>query len=134
MNTEKSKFSVRIDTSLVSDFDKIAEESKDGKIRNDLIEEAMRYYRDRYYMQNKASIINDNILSAMQGISDRMEMRLNHKTNQLLSELAIQVSIMEQILGASIPVDGDVLSKFRQNAVEFIKVNQRIFRMDEVIE
>lgn len=128
----QKKFSIRIDESLDSDFDRISDET--GRNKTELINEAMRYYRDRYYMQNKASIINDNILSAMQGISDRMEMRLNHKTNQLLSELAIQVSIMEQILGASIPVDGDVLSKFRQNAVEFIKVNQRIFRMDEVIE
>lgn len=132
MENKKAKFTVRIDAILTNDFDRICSEK--NMTRNELVEEAMRYYRDRYYMQNKASIINDNILSAMQGISDRMEMRLNHKTNQLLSELAIQVSIMEQILGASIPIDGDVLSKFRQNAVEFIKVNQRIFRMDEVVE
>lgn len=128
----RNKCSIRIDEGLDGDFDRISDET--GKNKTELINEAMRSYRDIYYMKNKASILNDNILAAMQNISDRMEMRLNHKTNQLLSELAIQVSIMEQVLGASIPIDGDVLSKFRQNAVEFLKTNQRVLRMDEVVE
>lgn len=134
MNSEKTKFSIRIDATLVSDFDKMVLESENIQNRNDIIKTAMRFYRDFHYMRNKASIINDSVVATVQGITDRMEMRLNHKTNQVLSELAIQVSIMEQILGNSLEVDGSVLSKFRQNAVEFLKTNQRILRMDEVIE
>lgn len=123
---------ISIDEKLANEVKNIASET--GNSENAVIQKAISQYVNAYFMENKSSFLNDNVLAAMQGISDRMEMRLNHKTNQLLSELAIQVSIIEQILGASIPVDGDVLSKFRQNAVEFIKVNQRIFRMDEVID
>lgn len=123
---------ISIDEKLANEVKKIASET--GNSENAVIEKAISQYINTYFMQNKSSFLNDNILSAMQGISDRMEMRLNHKTNQVLSELAIQVSIMEQILGNSLEVDGTVLSKFRQNAVEFLKTNQRLLRMDEVIE
>lgn len=134
MSTEKSKFSVNVDASLVGDFDKMVSESEDVKNRNDLIEKAMRYYRDSYYMKNKAGFINENILDMARGLADRLEMRLNHKSNQLLSELCIEVCILEQVLAGSIDMDGDIIAEYRKNAVDFLKTNQRVFRMDEIIE
>lgn len=123
---------IAINENLAQEIKQIASET--GQSENKTIETAIAFYAEHYYLKNKATFIDDGILEAMKNISDKMETRLNNKTNQVLSELAIQVSIMEQVLGASIPIDGDVLSKFRQNAVEFLKINQRILRMDEVIE
>lgn len=132
MTNDVVKTTLRIDEKISKDMDRVAK--NEGISKGDLLVKAFKFYKNYCFANTEASFLNDNILSAMQGITDRMEMRLNHKTNQVLSELAIQVSIMEQILGNSLDVDGSVLSKFRQNAVEFLKTNQRILRMDEVIE
>lgn len=132
MEEETVKITLRVAKSMNNDMDKLAVQL--GVSKNNMLINAFKLLQDYTYSNKKMSFLNDQIIAAMQGITDRMEMRLNHKTNQVLSELAIQVSIMEQILGNSLEVDGSVLSKFRQNAVEFLKTNQRILRMDEVIE
>jgi hypothetical protein len=76
--------------------------------------------------------LNDNIIATMQAMVEGMEHRLNNRTNQLLSELAIQEAIIAQILGDSLDVKGDLLAEYRKKAVDFIKVNQRILKLDEV--
>jgi len=62
------------------------------------------------------------------------EQRINNKTNQVLSALAIETGTLEQIIAASLDVDRGKLKKYRENAVDFLKANNRVIRMDEVIE
>lgn len=127
----RTKSSVRIEENLDKDFDRLTQET--GKTKTDLINDALRLYRDSYYMKNKASFLNENILDMVRGLTDRMEMKINHKSNQLISELCIELCIMEQVLAASIQVDSESIAEYRKTAVEFLKTNQRVFRMDEVI-
>lgn len=94
----------------------------------------MNFYSDVYYSKNKATFLNDNILATMQGMVDAMEHRLNNRTNQLLSELAIEEAVIAQMLAYSIDVKGDVVAEYRKKATQFLKVNQRILRLDELID
>lgn len=124
------KTSVRIDEKVNADYDKMADESKLSKTYH--VNAALALYRDVYYSKNKATFLNDNILTTMQGMIDSMEHRLNNRTNQLLSELAIQQAVIAQVLGDSLDVKGDQLAEYRKKAVDYIKVNQRILRLDDV--
>ncbi len=132
MRNSSVKSSYRLDKNINCDYDLMHEES--GKTKTELINTALKLYRDVYYSKNKATFINDNILATMQGMVDAMEHRLNNKTNQLLSEIAIQQAIIAQLLAYSIDVKGDVVAEYRKKAIEFLKVNQRILRLDELIE
>lgn len=123
---------ISIDEKLARQVKLIAADTGDSE--NSVIEKAIAFYSEVHFSKNHSTFLNDNILDMVRGMTDRMEMRLNHKTNQLLSELCIELCIMEQVLAASIDVDGDVISEYRKNAVDFLKTNQRVFRMDEIIE
>lgn len=124
------KTSVRIDEKLNADYDKMADESDHTKTF--LVNTALSFYRDVYYSKNKATFMNENILATMQAMVDSLEHKLNNRTNQMLSELAIQQAIIAQVLSDSLEVKGDQLAEYRKKAVDYIKVNQRILKLDEV--
>lgn len=126
------KSSIRLNKNINNDYDNMADET--GKTKTDLINTALSFYSDVFYCKNKATFLNENILAAMQAMVDSMEHRLNNKTNQLLSELAIQESIIAQMLAYTIDVKGDVIAEYRKNAIENLKVNQRVLRLDELVE
>lgn len=132
MSKSSIKSSIRLDEKLNLEFDNLSEQT--GKTKTELINTALRFYLDSYYCKNKATFLNDNVLSAMQAMTDSMEHRLNNKTNQLLSELAIQEGIVAQLLAFSLDVDGDMVADCRKKAVEFLKVNQRILRLEKLME
>lgn len=60
-----------------------------------------------------------------------LEKRQNAKTNQVLSELAIQECILTFIIASNTNIPADALAMYRQKAVEFLRLNNRVFRMDE---
>lgn len=123
---------VTADDSLMSDIRKIAED--DGKSQKKIINEALSYYRDMYYCKNKATFLNENIVHIIEAMNEEMEDRINNKSNQLLSEMAIQLCIVQQILADNLEVDGEQAATFRKKAVEFLKMNQRVFYMRELID
>lgn len=134
MNNESVKYTLRLDRKLNNELDTIVSNDNSINSKNDLIIAAVNFYKDMYYCKNKATFLNDNILSAMQAMTDSLEQRLNNKTNQLLSELAIQEGIVAQLLAYSLDADGDTVAEYRKKAVEFLKVNQRILRLDKLME
>lgn len=133
MNDETVKYTLRIDKNFNNELDTIVAES-DNSSKNDLIIEALKLYRDNYYCKNKATFLNENVLSSMQAMMEGLEHRLNNKTNQLLSELAIEQGIIAQLLAYSLDVSGDTVADYRKKAVEYLKVNQRVLRLDKLIE
>lgn len=119
------------DSNLEKDVHKLAEEQ--NKSENAFIEDAVRYYRDYLYMKDRATIINDEIMRVIKASLELLEQRINHKTNSVLSELAIQGNIMAQIIADSLEIDPTVLPEYRRKAVEFLKANNRVLRLDELI-
>lgn len=126
-----AKRTIRIDDQLSEDIGAIAKDK--NKSENSTIEEALRFYRDYVYMKEKATIINEEVLKVNKAGLDLLEQHINHKTNQVISALSIQVCILSQIVAGSLEVDPLLLQEYQRRAVEFIKTNNRVFRLDELI-
>ena len=124
------KKTYRIDETLAGDVSAIAAES--AKSENQVVEEALKLYRDYYYMQAKASFINEELVHILQASYRMAENSINQKTNRVLSELAIQTAIQNHILAASLDVDKVDLNNYRLRAVDFLKQNNRVLRLDEL--
>lgn len=129
-------FTIRITLRLRDDLYKdIAEIAKDkGTSVNAVIEQAAKYYRDKRYMEDKATIINEEILKIIQSSNALLLQQINNKTNRVISELAIQNAIQNEILANELDVDAIKLDNYRKQAVEFLKTNNRVFRLDEIAE
>ena len=112
--TIRIKSSVRIDKNISLDYDRMADESNETK--TGLINEALSYYRDMYYCKNKATFLNENIVHIIEAMNEEMEDRINNKSNQLLSEIAIQLCIVQQILADNLEVDGEQAATFQEKS------------------
>ncbi len=120
----------RIDDDLLADIKAIAEQEK--KSENHIAETALKFYRDYHYMGQKACFINEQILQVIQATFRMAENSINQKSNKVLSELSIQAVIQNLILADSLEIDKAKLSTMRLKALDFLKENQRIWRMDEL--
>lgn len=85
-------------------------------------------------MENKATVINDEILNIMQASNALLLQQINNKTNRVISELAIQNAVQNSILANELDVDSVRLDNYRKQAVEFLKTNNRVLRLDEIID
>ncbi len=98
-----------------------------------VVNEALKYYADRYYLENKATMLPNDILDAMRSTVNLLEHRLDNRANQLLSSMAIQMFIVNRILGESLELTPEALELYRVQAVEFIKTNNRLLNLREVV-
>lgn len=126
------KITIRIPDELHADISTIAKDS--GASLNYVVEQALKYYRDKRYMEAKATIINEEIINIIQAGNALLLQQINNKTNRVLSELAIQNAIQNMILESELDVNSIEIDSFRKKAVEFIKTNNRVLRLDELIE
>lgn len=96
-----------------------------------IINDAVRYYRDYVYMEEKASFIPQQFVQQINAILELREKRQNAKVNQVLSELAIQECIVAFILANNIDIPLSEIDLYRKKAVEFLRINNRVFRLEE---
>ena len=129
---DKVKRTIRIDASLAEDFRQIAARQKISE--NQLIVEALKTYRDLEYMETKATVINEDIYAALQGLVEVLETRINNKTNQVLSAAAIELGVLTQVIAHSLEVDPIALDIYRKNSASYLKVNQRVLKLKDVAE
>lgn len=120
-----------LDPELKKSIEHLAEEKMCPQSK--IFEDALRLYLDKVYMEEKATVINDELLQAVKGVAQLSEAKINAKTNQVLSSLAIEVGVMNQILAQSLQVSPLAVEQYRKNVVEFLRANNRVLRMDEVI-
>lgn len=126
------KITIRIPDELHTDISAIAKES--GASLNYVVEQALKYYRDKKYMEEKATFINQEIINIIQASNALLLQQINNKTNRVLSELAIQNAIQNMILESELDVSDIDSDKFRKKAIEFLRTNNRVLRLDELIE
>lgn len=128
------KLSIRLPDDLHADIVAIAKEQ--GSSLNYIIEQAVKYYRDRQYMGEKASVISEDILSIIKANNGLLLQQINNKSNRVLSEVAIQCAMQNLILVNELEVDGNKIDidNYRKKAVEFLRTNNRVLRLDELIE
>lgn len=125
------RITVRISDELHVAMSEIAK--NDGTSLNYIVEQALKYYRDKRYMDDKATIINEEIISIIQANNALLLQQINNKSNRVLSELSIQNAIQNLILTNELDVDKIDADNYRQQAVEFLKTNNRVLRLDELI-
>ena len=123
---------IRVDDKILTAVDALAAER--GCSANQMIEEALKLYRDLDFTQNNATFLNEAVLRVIQAGQERLKEDINRKTNQLLSELAIQVCILNQVIGLNLQIPAGQLDSYRIAAVEHLKTKQRILRLDEVVD
>lgn len=99
-----------------------------------VIENAIRYYRDYLYVQNDGAFITESVKRTVLASVNLMESRLNNRTNKVLSELAIQQAILCQVIAHELEVNPRALDNYRRAAVEYLKMNDRVFRLEDIIE
>lgn len=126
------KITIRIPDELHADISVIAKES--GASLNYIVEQALKYYRDKRYMEEKATFINQEIINIIQASNALLLQQINNKTNRVLSELAIQNAIQNMILESELDVSDIDADKYRKKAIEFLRTNNRVLRLDELIE
>lgn len=121
---------IRIDDDLYNDIMHMADNKKSF---NHIIEEALKFYRDYMYMKDKATIINREVIKITEAQMNRLEHKINNRTNQVLSETAIQLCVLNLVIAHNLEVDQTILDSYRKNAVDFLKANQRVLKLNEVI-
>lgn len=126
------RITVRLPDELYNDAAEIAKHS--GSSINSVIEQAVKCYRDKCYMEDKATLINEEILKIIQANNALLLQQINNKTNRVISELAIQSAIQNLILASELDVDAVQVDNYRKQAVEFLKTNNRVFRLDEIAD
>lgn len=126
------RITVRLPDELYNDAAEIAKYS--GSSINSVIEQAVKCYRDKCYMEDKATLINEEILKIIQANNALLLQQINNKTNRVISELAIQSAIQNFILASELDVDAVQIDNYRKQAVEFLKTNNRVFRLDEIAD
>ncbi|MDY4785554.1 ribbon-helix-helix protein, CopG family [Pygmaiobacter massiliensis] len=121
---------VRMDDELAEDLQKLAQEKNTSE--NDIFNRALRFYRDYCYMQDKATVINQDVLNVARSMANVAEKNINYKTNKYLSELAVQQAMLNMIIGNSLDFSEQDLQVFRLKALDTIKETPRVLRLDEV--
>lgn len=97
-----------------------------------VIENAIRCYRDYLYVQNDGAFISESVKRTFVASVNLMEKRLNNRTNRVLSELAIQQAILGQVIAHELEVNPRALDDYRRAAVEYLKINDRVFRLEDM--
>ena len=122
----------RISDETVETLKAIAD--KENCTETAVIENAIRYYKDYLYMQNDGAFINESVKRTFLASVNLMETRLNNRTNKVLSELAIQQAIICQVLAHELEINPRALDNYRRAAVEYLKMNDRVFRLEDILE
>ena len=125
------KKTYRIEETLAADIAKLSGELSQSE--NQVVETALRFYRDYHYMQNKATFITEEMLGVIQGTFSLAENSINQKTNRVLTELAVQTAIQNYILAKSLDVDKKDLHNYRLRALDYMRENNRVFKMTELV-
>ena len=122
----------RISDETVETLKAIAD--KENCTETAVIENAIRYYRDYLYVQNDGAFITESVKRTVLASVNLMETRLNNRTNKVLSELAIQQAILCQVIAHELEVNPRALDNYRRAAVEYLKMNDRVFRLEDIVE
>ena len=124
-------YSWRLNEKIVSEIYNIADECHSK--RTFLIEKALEQYVESYRLQKKASLLSQEVIDVQKSLVDLLEHRINNRSNQLLSSMAIQQFVLCKVIAESLEISPDALELYRRQAAEFLKENNRVFSLKEMI-
>lgn len=124
-------YSWRLNEKIVSEIYNIADECHSK--RTFMIEKALEQYVESYRLQKKASLLSQEVIDVQKSLVDLLEHRINNRSNQLLSSMAIQQFVLCKVIAESLEISPDTLELYRRQAAEFLKENNRVFSLKEMI-
>ncbi len=124
-------YSWRLNEKIVSEIYNIADECHSK--RTFMIEKALEQYVESYRLQKKASLLSQEVIDVQKSLVDLLEHRINNRSNQLLSSMAIQQFVLCKVIAESLEISPDALELYRRQAAEFLKENNRVFSLKEMI-
>lgn len=124
------RFTLRINSNVLKDLDHIS--NTHNMSRNLLIENACKFYID-YLNQQGSPLLNETIIDLVKSMMNTTENRINNKSNQLLSSVAIELGTLQMIIANSLNVSEEQVKLYRDLSVQFLKTNNRVFKMKEVL-
>lgn len=124
-------YSWRLNEKIVSEIYNIADECHSK--RTFMIEKALEQYVESYRLQKKATLLSQEVIDVQKSLVDLLEHRINNRSNQLLSSMAIQQFMLCKVIAESLEISPDALELYRRQAAEFLKENNRVFSLKEMI-
>ena len=119
------------DESFINKMDGFIKENN-LKSRNELLQKAVDFYIDYNNNKEPGTFLSKEIEAIMSGNVELAEKRLGNRFAKLMSETAIQLGIMQQILKSISDINGDDIENFRKVTVDEIRNNQKILKYEEL--
>ena len=105
---------------------------------NDVVIEAIENHCDQAYMNDKAQLLNDAILAAIDAAVKmeigRFEKRTVDRMAQLISAMAIELFTIDRAVSDGLEISQMQANDYRAEAVAFLKDNHRIARLLDMID
>lgn len=117
------------------DFMKKADAFVEGssiKNRSELIIKAVDFYIDYQNNKEPGDFLAKEIQAIMSGNMEMVEKRLGNRFAKLLSDIAIQLGILQQIFKSISNVTEEDINLFRKIAVDEMKNNQKVLKYEEL--
>ena len=102
----------------------------DCRTQSEFIEKAIQYYVGRINADNDASSLPNAFLSNMRSIVYESD----HRENKLLFKLAVEMSIMMNILAFQFEIDDLSLARLRGECVKEVKRTHGMFSMEDAVK
>ncbi len=102
----------------------------DCRTQSEFIEKAIQYYVGRINADNDASYLPNAFLSNMRSIVYESD----HRENKLLFKLAVEMSIMMNILTFQFEIDDLSLARLRGECVKEVKRTHGMFSMEDAVK
>ena len=102
----------------------------DCRTQSEFIEKAIQYYVGRINADNDASYLPNAFLSNMRSIVYESD----HRENKLLFKLAVEMSIMMNVLAFQFEIDDLSLARLRGECVKEVKRTHGMFSMEDAVK
>lgn len=120
-----------LDDETAKMLERLADEN--GTSQTEIFRRAINMYADHSYMNNQATMINEDVISIVNATVAGMEHRLNNRSNQLLSSLAIEMFIVQRMLEKNLEVRFEDAAAYREEAKLKLNEKNRLFDFTEFL-
>lgn len=126
---ERGKKTFRLPEDVTTALDALS--SEESRSQTEIVIDAIRLYRDKAAINQPGSLMPAYVVQAAEAVCGTLQTTLNAKSNQLISSVAIQLFVIQRIMADNLQVSMADIDEYTQQALEMLKHNNRVFRMQE---
>ena len=95
--------------------------------------DACQAYCDQKLLEEPGSCLPKWAVQQIDALCALLRRDLNARSDQLLSSMAIQLTVIQMILADGLRIHRADVDEYTRQAVDMLKSNNRLFRMEEFI-